>query len=150
MKLTKLLLFGFALFAISSCSNSKTDISELILGEWYNESMIVTIDHGKPEESAFKVPIGSWEEVLGIKPILTTYTEDGNYTSVYTDLSGEVSMETSGTWEVKGDSLYLTENDITTAYKFVWMDGKGEFTGFLDWDSDGLPDDLYSGIQIKK
>jgi len=148
MKLTKLLFFGLALCAISSCA--KTNNAELIIGEWYNESMIVTIDHGKPEETAFKVPIGSWEEILGIKPILTTYTSDGNYTSVYTDLSGEVSMETFGTWEVKGDSIYLTENDITTAYKFVWMDGKAEFTGFLDWDEDGLLDDLYSGIQIKK
>ncbi|MGW8122222.1 hypothetical protein ACV07N_06135 [Roseivirga echinicomitans] len=148
MKLTQLLLFGLAFCLISSCS--KTNNAEFIVGEWYNESMIVTIDHGKPEETVLKVPIGSWEEILGIKPILTTYDIDGSYTAIYTDLSGEVSMETYGTWEVKGDSIYLTENGLTTAYKFVWMDGKGEFTAFLDWDSDGLPDDLYSGIQVKK
>lgn len=148
MKLTKLLSLGITLCAISSCS--KTNNTELIIGEWYNESMIVAIDHGKSGETEFKVPIGSWEEILGIKPILTTFTIEGSYTSVYTDLSGEVSMETLGTWSVKGDSLYLTEDNITTAYKFTWMDGKAEFTGFLDWDNDGLPDDLYSGIQIKK
>ena len=113
MKLTKLLFFGLVLCAISSCS--KTNNAEFIIGEWYNESMIVAIDHGKPEETEFKVPIGSWEDVLGIEPILTTYTKDGKYASVYTDLSGEVSMETFGTWEVKGDSLYTPRAELVTS-----------------------------------
>ena len=90
------------------------------------------------------------KKILGIQPILTTYTPDGKYTSVYTDLEDVVAFETLGTWKIKDDSLYLTENNVTTTYKFEWMDGKAAFTGFLDWDEDGLPDDLYSGIQVKK
>jgi len=148
MRPFKFLLFSLSLCAVSACS--KTNNAELIIGQWYNESMIVAIDHGQPAETEFKVPIGSWEEVLGIQPILTTYTPDGKYTSVYTDLEDVVAFETLGTWEMKGDSLYLTENNVTTTYKFEWMDGKAAFTGFLDWDEDGLPDDLYSGIQVKK
>lgn len=148
MNSAKLLFFFFTLSAITACS--KNNNAELIIGEWYNQSMIVAINHGSPEETEFKVPIGNWEEILGIQPILTTYTADGNYTSVYTDLEDVVAFETQGTWDMKGDSLFLTESGSTTAYRFMWMDGKGEFTGFLDWDEDGLPDDLYSGIQIKK
>ncbi len=101
-------------------------------------------------DSVFSVPKGEWEAVLKIKPILTTYLEDGNYNSEYIGLDGNPLQTTSGKWGVEGDTLYLTEQGKTTAYFFEWQEGKAAFKGYLDWDNDGLEDDLYVGIQVKK
>lgn len=142
----KLLLVTF-LLALTACTSPKN--KNLIIGEWTNESMKVFIDHGTSEEQVFDVPKGKWEEILLIQPILTSYTSDGKYNSVYKDLEGKVINTSNGFWEVKGDSLYLTENGVETAYHFNWMQGRAEFKGYLDWDSDGVADDLYTGVQIK-
>jgi len=121
------------------------------LGQWYNESMAVKINAlDGTVDSIFSVPAGQWEAILGIKPILTTYTEDGKFNSDYISLEGEVLQSKTGEWELKGDSLFLTEDGQTTAYFFDWREGKAGFIGYLDWDNDGHPDDLYEGIQIKK
>lgn len=137
------------LFLVSSCkSEGKKD---LILGQWYNESLKVELGalDGRAD-SVFNVPKGEWEAILGIKPILTTYKDDGTYSSEYIGLD-DVPLQTSeGQWEVKGDSLYLTEQGQTTAYFFDWLEGKASFSGYLDWDNDGLEDDLYFGVQVKK
>ncbi|OEK02416.1 hypothetical protein BFP97_13185 [Roseivirga sp. 4D4] len=101
-------------------------------------------------DSLFSVPAGQWEAVLGIKPILTTYTEDGKFNSDYISLEGELLQSKGGAWELKGDSLFLTEDGQTTAYFFDWREGKAGFIGYLDWDNDGHADDLYEGVQIKK
>lgn len=105
---------------------------------------------GGNSDSTFSIPRGQWESTLDIKPILTTYLEDGNYSSRYTDLDGGLVRTVLGQWEIKGDSLYLTEENNTTAYFFNWKDGQGTFKAFLDWDGDGLSDDLYTGIQTKR
>lgn len=142
----KLLLVTF-LLVLTACASP--DNRDLIMGEWSNESMKVFIDHGNPDEQVFEVPKGKWEEILLIQPILTSYTSDGEYSSVYKDLEGKVVNTSKGYWGVKGDSLYLTENENRTAYHFNWMQGRAEFKGYLDWDSDGVADDLYTGVQIK-
>ena len=98
----------------------------------------------------FEVPVGKWEEILKIKPILTTYSEDGSYESEYINLDGTPMQTTRGMWEIDGDSLFLTESSVRTGYHMQWMDGKAKFSGYLDWDSDGEADDLYTGVQIKK
>lgn len=138
------------LLLIFSCraNNSKRG---LILGQWYNESIKVELDALNGDvDSVFNVPKGQWEAILKIKPILTTYTQNGKYSSEYVELNGEPLQTSNGEWEVKGDSLYLTERGQTTAYFFDWQEGKASFSGYLDWDNDGLKDDLYYGVQIKK
>lgn len=135
-------------FLIASCSNIN---EEYLVGEWYNESIRVDIDALDGEaDSIFSVPAGSWEEVLQIKPISTTFRQDGTYLSVYYNLDGSVLQESSGVWKMKRDSLYLTQEGQTTGYLFQWQQGKGLFEGYLDWDTDGHEDDFYSGVQIKK
>jgi hypothetical protein len=142
----KLLLVTF-LLGLTACEPPSN--RDLIMGEWTNESMKVFINHGTADEQVFDVPKGEWEEILRIQPILTTYTTEGIYSSVYKDLEGEVINTSNGFWDVKGDSLFLIENEITTSYQFNWMEGRAEFKGYLDWDSDGVADDLYTGVQIK-
>ena len=121
------------------------------MGQWYNESLTVKLNAKSGYgDSSFVVPPGKWEEILEIKPILTTYLKNGTYHSQYENLKGQAIRESKGTWEVKGDTLYLTEEGITASYHFEWLDGKAKFTGYLDWDQDGVADDLYEGIQVKK
>ncbi len=100
-------------------------------------------------DSLFSVPKGQWEAILGIKPIRTTYALEGKYTSEYISLAGELLQSKEGQWELKGDSLFLTEDNQTTAYFFDWREGKAAFIGYLDWDNDGHADDLYEGVQLK-
>uniref|UniRef100_UPI0040472013 hypothetical protein n=1 Tax=Roseivirga sp. TaxID=1964215 RepID=UPI0040472013 len=142
----KLLLVSFLLVLIACKSSSNRD---LIMGEWTNESMKVFIDHDTSKEQVFDVPKGKWEEILLIQPILTSYTSDGKYNSVYKDLDGKVINTSKGYWEVNGDSMSLTQDEITTRYHFNWMQGRAEFKGYLDWDGDGEADDLYTGVQMK-
>lgn len=101
-------------------------------------------------DSTFSIPKGQWESILNIKPILTTYLKDGTYSSRYTDLDGGIVRTVLGQWKVKNDSLFLTEENSTTAYFFTWQNDRGSFKAFLDWDGDGAADDLYTGIQIKQ
>jgi len=134
---------------IASCSNNNHE--EYLVGEWYNESIRVDIDALDGNiDSVFAVPAGSWEDILQIKPINTTFKADGTYESVYYNLDGSVLQRSSGVWKMKSDSLYLTQEGLTTGYLFQWQEGKGLFEGYLDWDTDGQTDDFYSGVQIKR
>lgn len=119
-----------------------------ILGQWVNLSM--TVKYGSKDSTAV-VAAGKWEEVLGIKPILTTYTEDGNFTSEYRNLNDSLVGASKGQWALEGDTLSLTEEGTTTKYHFSFdkNEAVGEFTGYIDWDRDGQSNDLYSGKQRK-
>lgn len=148
LKYRQALLLFMALAFVSCQSNTK---KTQLLGQWYNESMSVQLGASDGEvDSLFSVPKGQWESVLGIKPILTTYAEDGSYTSEYISLEGELLQSKAGQWSLEGDTLFLTEDGQTTAYFFDWREGKAGFIGYLDWDNDGKANDLYEGIQIKK
>ncbi|WP_420385015.1 hypothetical protein [Roseivirga sp.] len=143
------MLMGLLAILVAGCADNNYE--EHLLGEWYNESVRVDIDALDGEvDSVFSVPAGKWEEILQIQPILTTYKKDGTYESIYRELDGSLLQKSSGEWMMRGDSLFLTSQGMTTGYHFEWQEGKGEFRGYLDWDSDGIADDFYSGIQIKK
>ncbi|MEO1050135.1 MAG: hypothetical protein AAFX87_05905 [Bacteroidota bacterium] len=127
------------------------DLKTQLLGEWRNVSLYVTMDtkHQDSASAVTDVPAGQWETVLGIKPIRTTYKEDGTYTSEYRDLQDSVINVTSGSWSIEGDSLVLEAEGQSTKYKTEINGDQATFTGFLDWDQDGEEDDLYSGVQKK-
>lgn len=146
----KLVSFGILAVCVLVIGCSSQNTETLILGQWYNQSLEVKLNYPNGGDSTFSVPAGHWEETLQIKPINTTYYKNGTFTSEYVALDGSPIQTTEGTWVVKGDSLYLTQDGVTGAYYFEWMDGKAAFTGLLDWDSDGNADDLYSGVQIKR
>ncbi|HEY9116413.1 MAG TPA: hypothetical protein VIN11_01230, partial [Roseivirga sp.] len=114
------ILIGMLAIVVASCSSY--DYEEKLLGEWYNESLRVDIDALDGQtDSVFLVPAGSWEQILQIKPILTTYKSDGTYESVYTRLDGSLLQKASGQWSMRGDSLYLTSQGLTTGYHFEWQ-----------------------------
>ena len=146
-------LFSIFLFLMIGCTSSGEgekstekleDTSSKILGEWRNLSMIVRMP-----DSTVNVPEGQWESVLGIKPIRTTFNENGSFISEYRTLEDSVFMTSNGTWQIEGDTLAMIERDNENKY-YLSIDGDTAiFRGYLDWDQDGLPDDHYAGKQIR-
>ena len=147
-----------AICCLSCSSGAKSDSNEVetqaiaidnteeLLGTWRNLSMTVRY---LDKDSVFEVPEGRWEEKLQIKPIITTYAEDGTYSSKYYNLADSLLLTTSGTWSLMQDSLYLTAEGKTKAYRFLKQGDIAVFTAQLDWDQDGLANELYSGRQKK-
>ena len=127
---------------------SKIDLKKELLGKWKNSKIKVTMKTEKGDSVLLATP-KTWGEVLNIKPIITTFKKNGTFKSVYKSLDNEIIMTREGEWSVKKDSLFMTQDKITTAYKVKIDDGKATFRGILDWDQDGEVDDLYQGRQIK-
>jgi len=154
-KIIPLLLF---LIVLSSCESNKIGdvkeseevlgISEQLIGKWHNLAIKVVIqaEHG---DSIALVPYEKWEEILKIKPIVTSFNDDSTFVSEYISLDGEVMMTATGTWFVKGDSLVMTERGRDNVYFTTLKYDTISFTGFIDWDEDGEADDLYTGTQIR-
>ncbi len=117
-----------------------------VIGTWRNLSMNITY---REKDSVFAVPEGQWEEILRIKPIVTTYSSDYKYLSQYYSLEDSLLFSTQGTWELLADTLFLTTNGATTGYHFSLDGNVGEFNGILDWDEDGQANEQYTGRQVK-
>ena len=116
-------------------------------GAWTNISMTVQVK--AKTDTIVKVPVGKWEEILGIKPILTTFKTDSSFISEYRNLGDSLFMTSTGVWWVANDSVYMEEQGILNAYHFRIHHDTVTFTGYIDWDQDGEPDDLYKGSQIR-
>ena len=134
---------------VMACSaQQKSTITESdVIGTWKNQSLHITY---VGRDSIFEVPTGQWEAVLKIKPIETTYQPDHTFISKYYALNDSLMFTNQGNWELKGDSLALTSEGVTTWYRFTIADGLGIFEGMLDWDQDGQANELYRGTQAKQ
>ena len=139
------LLLSFLLF----CACEQKDITEELIGTWENTSLTVDIKLPDGRDSSMVVPQGSWEEVLGIRPIVSTFNADGTFKSEYFSLEGQPIGTESGSWLVHNDSLFLTYAGSDNAYKVAFEGNKVRFTGLIDWGQGGKADDLYDGWQIR-
>lgn len=101
------------------------------------------------DDSVFLVPNGRWQEILGIKPIRTHYTEDKRFISRYYNLADSLVGTSKGTWRLDQDSLYWVVDGQATVYAFSREGSIGSFVGHLDWDQDGKVEELYEGMQEK-
>lgn len=139
-------LLVLVLFA--SC-NKEADIRSQLIGEWENTSLNVQMNSvdGSDSTSQLVANDGEWENVLGIKPIKTSFNADGTFTSSYFNLEGEPLGEEEGEWEIIGDSLILKSQSYASAYHITVKENKARFVAYLDWDQDGAEDDLYDGWQ---
>ncbi|MDN5200065.1 hypothetical protein QQ008_01800 [Fulvivirgaceae bacterium BMA10] len=135
----------------ASEASPSIDLKNRMIGKWVNVSLHVHMNsyNNSETDSTMLAEEGQWENILKIKPIETTYLENGTFRSVYIGLNDSIVGETSGQWEINEDSLILTIDGIRIAYKTELNNNRTTFTGFLDFDSDGQSDDLYSGIQEK-
>jgi hypothetical protein len=131
---------------ILSCEQS---IEDRLVGTWQNTSLDVTMAMPDGQDSLMHIEEGQWEEVLRIKPIVTRYTVDGKFVSDYYTPEGKSLGSELGDWEIRNDSLILKSTNYKWAYKVTFDGNKARFTSLLDWDQDGLADDLYDGWQEK-
>ncbi len=144
--------FPFILIIIIACSSGteeKTVANEEvaqpgIIGEWRNLSLIVRMP-----DSTVSVREGQWEAVLGIKPIRTTFNENGTFISEYRTLEDSVFMTSNGSWEIEGDTLSMVERGTENKYFYAIDNDTVTFRGYLDWDQDGLANDHYAGKQFR-
>lgn len=160
MKTLNYLLILMAFFAISCTSGSSSETenneednnttetveatAESLVGEWYNVTIDLVIK--ADPDSVLKVSEGQWEEIMNMKPIRTTYREDGTFESVYTNLEGEPLGSSAGTWSVSGNQLTMVERGEARVYTFNIKDGVASFEAEIDWNVDGVLDQ-YSGTQ---
>lgn len=133
-------------------TNSSIPLDSFLIGNWENMSLEVVINTIDGADSSYTllVPVGGWEEKLGIKPIKTTYESNNTYRSEYRDVSDSLVQVTRGIWNVFGDTLLLIEPNGTYEYEVRYRDSLAEFHALLDWDGDGAVDDTYRSIQKKQ
>jgi hypothetical protein len=140
--LTLVLLTAF----LCSC---QPNLEEQLVGSWQNITLNVQMNtaQGQDTTTYLVVEEGQWEEILEIKPILTTFLADGTFTSEYFGLDGKPMGTEAGEWSVKKDSLIMFSEAYTGSYKVILNGNRVRFISYLDWDQDGAPDDLYDGWQ---
>ena len=132
-------------FLFASCQSE--NFSEKLIGTWENTSLRIDIKLPDGRDSLMVVPEGDWEKVLGIKPIVSTFSADGTFKSEYFSLEGQPIGTESGDWEVRKDSLYLIYAGSDNAYKMSFDGDRVRFIGMIDWGQGGKADDLYDGWQ---
>jgi hypothetical protein len=141
----------FGLIILYAACQQQNQLTEQLIGSWTNVDLKVSLNHHQEGDSAyqFEVPMGQWEAILNIKPILTDFRDDGSYRSEYRTLEDSLIREVEGNWKFDRDSLILIEAGTATLYHVEVVDSLVIFTGWLDWDQDGEADDLYTGRQHK-
>ena len=139
------------LICILTACNTNERATGALIGSWSNIDLEVLVNQRDPVDSVYKFEVleGDWEQTLNIKPIVTEFRRDGSYHSEYRSLQDSLIREVEGVWKMDGDTLILVEDGTATRYHMEVSGEKVIFRGWLDWDQDGMQDDLYSGRQRK-
>lgn len=156
LKISSLVLILSCLLACESEPNKNEIVSgdlplpvqELLIGEWKNSSLTLVIDNDV--DSTLILNSENWVDILGIQPIVSEFRKDSSYLSTYYSPEGEEIMTSSGIWYVEGDSLFMIEREIPNAYHVRLEGNTAYFRGYIDWDQDGISDDLYEGVQERQ
>lgn len=155
--MTKTLLPALALIAIAvaSCSTTKLDTKELMIGKWTTEKVRVKIIsmNNTDADSTIIVSSEDFKQELGIYSNVGHYNADGTYEDVYYLDKDSVLMRTTGEWMMQGtDSIIVRQDEPTQRehrYFVKLKKDKGIFKGLVDWDGDGKQDDEFTGIATR-
>lgn len=156
----KKVFFLVLALVVTSCSDKKEkeityklpassdSLKSQLVGTWSNLTLHVEMksDNG---DSVLIIEKGEWESTLKIKPIETSFREDGTFISTYYTLDGEIMMTNEGVWYIEEDSVVLVQDNVATSYKASIEEDVATFKGYVDWDQDGEVDDYYQGTQGK-
>lgn len=149
---TGLILLIPFLLACCTARETKSTLSDDLVGEWRNVYLHVTMPTVGNSDSTMTTACDSsnWEAMLHIKPIHTFFNKDGTYRSEYYTLTDSLFRKSTGTWQISNDTLVMKESDGAT-YKLrtTIKNNLAEFEGMLDFDEDGKADDHYVGRQRK-
>lgn len=149
------------LFALTACGGSdevqSSSAAEDLIGEWRNVSLRIEMNGatGSPDSlKVFEVQESEWESRMNIRPIRTFFKAGGTYNSLHLNLRDSVVYNPAGRWELRGDSLVMTDTFPQRGLKYTYhlkINGNiAEFRGIEDSDGDGQKDDLYFGTQRRQ
>ncbi len=121
-------------------------------GEWRNVYLKMVIHHKNGAIQTMEADSTNWEQRLGIHPIRTHFSGDGSYYSEYFNLKDSLVRRPTGEWKINDDSVTMTQlTPDKGVYRFLLTieNGRATFSGNIDFDGDGMEDDVYYGIQMK-
>ena len=155
----RLYLFLGALL-LSACDDNNfqeinQQLSRQIVGKWSNNVLKLEMKSYKNSDSVtiFETNETDWESKMKIRPIITTFKQNGTYNVVHKNLNDSIVYYLAGKWMVIGDSLHMMDTfpEINPVYKYkIKFSNKSlEYFGMEDCDGDGKKDDLYYSKQVK-
>ncbi|MEL6674706.1 MAG: serine hydrolase [Bacteroidota bacterium] len=127
------------------------DPAKAMRGMWQTQSLHVKVNEGQEDETEVKAAgQADFLKVLQLKSSSGEYRRDGTFSDYYV-MANDSLVTVNGTWDYRHDSLIVhNEDQPASAYKVDWMGtDKATFTAYIDWDSDGQKDDLFSGVSKK-
>jgi len=136
-----LVVFG-TLFV--SCSPKEKSLKEYMTDSWETKYMKIEMPTFNKSDST-----NVFEDKFENNParrVQSLYKSDGTFTTWSLNRKGERHGDSSGTWDVQGDSLFIEffydGRDVKEAYYIEKI--KNGFKGIskYDWDKDGEFDDL--------
>ena len=127
-----------------------TSLYERLMGTW--ETTYIKVDirsaENEPDSSyLFEIEEGQFERIFQVKPYRTYFAPDSTFRTVHRGIPGDIISEDKGLWNTFGDTLMLLQPDATMQFKVSIDKGMGHFTGFVDFDGDGMQDDAYYAIR---
>jgi len=139
---------------VASFGFQQDTLRRQLIGEWRNVYLKIklNINDKAAQPTVTEADSATWEARLGIKPIRTHFNQDNTYYSEYRNLKDSIVRRASGTWNIVGDSLTMTQTkpDASTLKMHVSIKGDhATFTGIIDFNGDGKKNDDYFGIQKK-
>ncbi len=157
----KQILYIVLILVLGACNKGKgeeeTKVAEkqtlnrsAFYGVWQAVSLKVTTN-GTSEIAdsmeVFEVNEQQWEKLLSVKPVLTYFYPDSTYKQEFRNTNGEVYDTIKGLWNVVNERLLLLTPQAIYQYNISLKNGISEYNTVLDWDSDGIEDDLYFSTQ---
>ena len=114
-------------------------------GTWEVKYMKVEVDTYQNLDSNFVFEIGEqiWERQYAVRPFRTYFAQDSTFRTVRRSLDGANMSEDRGLWKTFGDTLLLIQPNSTLQYKVLIEEGQAKWAGVVDWDYDGLEDDVF-------
>jgi len=144
-----------ALSLLLSCASPERTHAPELLGTWQNTFLIVEsaeADQMDPTYQMLAADSTNWDRVMGMKPVRTTFKEDGRFEAEYRNLQDSIYTIARGEWYTAGDSLHFFQWEPDT-FAATWRFGVVQDTlhleGIVDWDRDGYRNDHYVGTQKK-
>lgn len=119
-------------------------------GVWQAVSLKVTTNGTSeiPDSmSVFEISEQQWEKLLSVKPVLTYFYPDSTYKQEFRNINGEVYDTIKGLWNIVDERLLLLTPEAIYRYNVSLKSGMSEYNTVLDWDGDGVEDDLYFSTQ---
>ena len=136
-----LLVFGM-LFA--SCGKEDHNLKEYMVDSWQTTYIKIEMPTFQKSDSTYV-----FEDTFENNPariVQSSYKDDGTFTTWSLNREGKRYGDSKGTWNVKGDSLFLEffydGRTVKEAYFVEKIEDGFKGKSLYDWDKDGEFDDL--------